>query len=158
MSVPYSLMMIKPLSVGRGDAPEILSKILDNVPVALRGFRSWNICDTTWFALCRDKGPFLSDLVYEVEKIHAIRQVPTWICLFAHLDRETDPTEALIDYCGSDDRTLWQPRHLRHKYSGFTNYVGPTAHASDTVVHIASPKRVSFEAAVLFSQFDESKI
>lgn len=157
MSVPYSLMMIKPMSVGRGDAPLILADTLHDCPVALRMFRSWVVCDSTLVGLCRMKGMFESGLDYDVEKIHPLRQVHSWVCVFTHLDRKTDPTPILNDYCGPLDPTQLLPSHLRSKYGGYAR-VGKTAHASDTVVHIAKTERVDYEGMLLFMDFDETKI
>lgn len=157
MTVPYSLLTIKPMSVGRGDAPQILADILKDCPVSLRMFRVWPICDTTLIGLCRTKGLHDSGLDYEVEKIHPARKVDSWVCVFTHLDRETDPTPILNEYCGPLDPTKLLPQHLRHKYGGYTK-VGRTAHASDTVVHITKTERLDYEGMLLFMEFDESKI
>lgn len=156
--VPYTLLMIKPMSVGREDGAPILSAILDEAPVMLRKFRIWHICDTTWFALGQNKGIIPANLDYEIEKIHAVRTIPTWICVFVHKDRETDPTPALIDVCGPDDSSMWLSHHLRTRYSGLTHYVGKTAHSSDTVFHIAKPGRCEYEAKMLFTDFDQSTL
>lgn len=154
MSTPYALLIIKPLTIGRGEGPEILSKILDECPVALKRFRQWVICDTTLKALTQDTGPEecdKTDLEYAVEQIHCVRQAASWICIFTHTDRVSDPIQVLMDYCGPASRQGWLHTDLRYQMSH-------TTHASDTVVHIAKPERRNYEANMLFMTFDEAQL
>lgn len=151
MIIPYSLLIIKPMSVGRGDAPVILQDIFYHCPVALRMFRQFIICDTTLLALVEPTGPHHSTLDYEQEKIHPARQIPSWICVFTHLDRITDPTVLLNEYCGPLDVSQRTHQHLRYTYS--TSF-----HPSDNVVHIAIPERRQYEANLLFLEFNEEHI
>lgn len=157
MTISYSLFMIKPLSIGRGDGPAILKDILKDCPVSLRFFRNWSICDTTLFALSQSKGLSEGQLRYEDEVIHSQRQGLSWICLFTHKDRVTDPTDILNAYCGPENYREWLPHHLRYRYGGFAK-IGKTAHASDTVVYIAKADRTEYESNLLFLDFDPSQI
>lgn len=143
----FTVLIIKPVSVGRGDAPAILHDILHNTPVALRGFRVWRICDTSWKALCLNS----SSLDYNTEKLNAGRSVPAWICLLTHLDRVTDPVPVLEKYCGPFDSDQWLPKHLRYRYSHH-------AHDIDTVVHISGIERAEYEASILFEKFNKEDI
>ena len=154
MTIPYSLVVIKPLSVGRGDAPNILQSFLDNRPVTLRKFRSWAICDTTLLALVQDKGLHKTNLDYDQEKLLLPRQIDSWICVFTHLDRQTDPTPIIHEYCGPLNRREWLPHHLRHQFGGYSRF-GNNAHPTDTVIHIAKPERALYEANLLFLNFNE---
>lgn len=149
--VPYTLLVIKPMSIGRGHGPVILENILENCPVSLRSFRSWPICDSTLYAMTRDTGPHSSILEYELERIHPPRQIHSWCCIFTHLDRSKDPTDTLNNYCGPFDRTEWLNDHLRYKFA-------ITKNPTDTVVHIPQPTRTKFESNLLFLNFDEEAL
>jgi hypothetical protein len=148
MTVPFALVIIKPMSVGRGDAPDILSAILNKCPVSLRMFRAWTICRTTLEALCGDgKGPTFPPG----------RPSPSWICLFTHLDRVTDPTEILTDYFGGPEKERWLLHHLKYQFSGYRK-IGKAAHLADDVVYLSPIERCEFEACVLFTDFDKKAI
>ena len=157
MSVPFSVVMIKPLSIGRGHGPEILGNIIDRCPVTLRKIRSWVVCDTTLFGISRPHGPHLTNLNYDDEKIHPQRQAVSWICVFTHIDRETDPYVCLDTYFGPTDPRDCKLGQLRHTYGGLTQ-AGLNFHPSDNVVHLALPERADFEATLLFQDFDPTKI
>jgi hypothetical protein len=149
MSVPYSLLVIKPLTVSRGDAPKILSELLDKHPLVLRKFRSWSICDTTLRALSmssKDTG-----WNYEVEKTFAAQHLESWICLITHADRHSDPQDILMEVCGSPNPAEWQYRHLRHRYSALFSKLDP-------VVHLSPIERQNIEASLLFINFNEKHV
>jgi nucleoside diphosphate kinase len=157
MIPPYTLLIIKPMTVGRGHAAEILEEILSQCPVSLRLFRDFRICDTTLLAVCQSTRDAVSNLDYDQEKIHPPRQQSSWIGLFTHIDRLTDPTQILEDYCGPLEPAQWKPHHLRYKYGG-QSLVGVTAHPSDTVVHISKPARANYESSLLFQNFNEDTL
>lgn len=144
--------MIKPMSVGRGDAPKILEELLDKLPITLRLFRSWSVCNMTLTALCE-----VSDLKYDDEKIHLGRGKDSWVGIFTHIDRISDPTSFITEYCGPLDPTNWQSHHLRKRYSAYT-WLGKSAHPSDTVVHISRPDKVELESSLLFLNFDSTTV
>jgi hypothetical protein len=141
---PYSVIMIKPLTVGRKQAPAILDYILQTCPVSLRFFREWEICATTWRALYADK---------DLADVNILTSLPgigrtAWIGLFTHKDRISDPYPVISELCGKTDlnnssiRSIWRTRTT-------------TPHGSDTVIHIADPKRVKLEADLLLYNFKE---
>lgn len=146
--IPYSVVMIMPLSVGRGHGPKILRDLMDKCPITLRKFRSWSVCNTTWRALCDNDQEAQAhiDLALPPGKRDA------WICLFTHLDRTTDPTSAIESLCGPLDLWMRQDGQLRYKYwTGNMN-----THVADAIVRIAQPTRARLEASLLFRDFDES--
>jgi hypothetical protein len=155
MQIPYSLVIIKPMTVGRGSAPDILESILNDCPVSLRMFRQFVVCSTTLAALTTETKEVVSNLNYDDEVIHASRGVPSWICLFTHKDRLTDPTLLLEEYFGPLDPNKWRDGHLRYKYGGF-GFIGKTAHSSDTALHLSKAERVNYESTILFTNFDET--
>jgi nucleoside diphosphate kinase len=144
VSVPFSLVVIKPLSVGRGEAPDILNNILMHCPVSLRMFREWTLCRTTLEVLMQ--GPHAPVFLLD-------NRSPCWVCLFTHNDRVSNPTPLIAEYVGSTDPWEVQPNTLRHQYGGFTRF-GITAHPSDNVVHLADDNRAELEALLLFTQFN----
>ncbi len=150
MTNSVSLLIIKPLQIGRGQGPGILSDILNTSPLSLVSFRSWRICDTSWKALATDVAGVKSDIDYELEKIHAIRTIPSWICLFESTDSVSGPVDILNDICGPLNSSEWKPHHLRYKYS--------SDHRTDSVFHISKPERVDFESSVLFVEFNSRKV
>lgn len=148
MTVPFSLVVIKPMSIGRGHGPKILEELLSSAPLVLRRFRAWNLCQTTLRVLCESPS-----LEFEDEKIHLGRSQESWICLFTHVDRQTDPSGLIEELCGPLDKSLWRQVHLRMRYSGFGKQGGST-HPSDTVFHISSRTRRDLEASLLLSGSD----
>jgi hypothetical protein len=151
MTVPYSLLMIKPMSVGRGDAPFILEDLLENCPISLRLFRQFVVCDNTLMLLTKPVGPHHSTLDYEQEKIHPPRHIPSWICLFTHLDRQTNPRPMLDDYCGPLDRGAQLRSHLRSRYQ-------KSPFLADDVVHLTASARAKHEATLLFHDFHDDNL
>jgi hypothetical protein len=156
MSIPnYSLVIIKHLSIGRGHGPFILSDILRKAPVSLRMFRHWKICDTSLKALCTNTRACDTYLSYNLESDSGMSLRPSWICLFTHLDRSSDPHPILDDVLGRYDG--YHPRSafgIRHNYCPTTN----TVHNCDTVVHLTDPLRNEYEASILFKDFKEADI
>jgi hypothetical protein len=148
VSVPFGLVVIKPLSVGRGDAPNILEAILNHCPVVLRMYRQFALCSMTLDALRHSNNRSV---------FPAGAKGPSWICLFTHVDRVTNPTQCLDDYFGNMVPSEVLPGTLRHRYGGYSK-LGPTAHLSDDVVHLAHETRADFEANLLFLNFDPEKV
>lgn len=144
---PYSLVMIKPLTVGRKHAPPILEMILNKCPVSLRYFREWEICATTWRALYPDKEVAASNILTSLPGIGR----NAWILLFTHKDRVSDPYPFLLD---TIDPPEWSANSIRSIWRTRTS----TPHKSDNVVHLSSPGRVSLEASLLFRNFNELDI
>lgn len=132
-----SLLIIKPLSIGRGDGPKILSDLLKNCPIVLTQFREWKICNQTLLALCNS-----DKLDYEQETIYLSRSVPSWICQFDSTTTEEHPVDILEQYCGPLERTEWTSKTLRFKFN-------KSNHPTDTVVHIASKERTLLEISLL---------
>jgi hypothetical protein len=144
---PYSLIMIKPLTVGRKQAPAILEYILQLCPVSLRFFREWEICPTTWRALYDDK---------DIADVNILTSLPgigrkAWVGLFTHKDRVSDPYPHLIDISGINDTSNLNNSSIRSIWRTRTT----TPHGSDTVIHISDPKRVKLEADLLLYNFRE---
>lgn len=144
MSEVCALVIIKPMSVGRGDGPAILTELLDKCNLALYKFRSWIICDNTWSAV-------LNDIHHRTVKSEEGKH--SWVCLFKSRDPSLDPTEQLNALCGPEEMKQWQSDHLRYRYSAYKQ-LGPLTSPSDTVVHIAPADRVILEACLLFTSFD----
>lgn len=152
MAVPFSTIIIKSFSVGRGDAPNILEDLLSHLPISLRMFRSWRICDNSIHALSKVVGLDDTPLDYETEKISALRPVHSWCCVFTHMDRETDPTDLINDFCGPVDAKVWVHGSLRHTYG--LKSLNP----ADNVIHVSTPQRAEYEAKILFMNFDKEAI
>ena len=152
MTLPYSLVIIKSLSIGRGHGPEILSKILSSAPVSLRMMREMKICENSLKALTVPVGPYESNLDFDTEVVNCYRNVPSWVCIFTHIDRTTDPTDILRSLFGPIDKTRWLHMHLRFGYGGMS------PHPSDTVFHLSDIERREYESSILFTDFSEESI
>lgn len=153
MTSPYSLVVIKSLAIGRGWGMNILSDILDTCPVTLKKIRSWVVCDNTWKALGAPVSGVESDCIYQVENVQSLRNSPSYICLFIHEDKVTDPTDLLFDKLGPNDINLCLPHHVKYKYKPRN-----MSHPCDTVLRISHPKRVDYEAMLLFDHFDKDNL
>ncbi len=146
MTVPYTVVVIKPASINRNYGPLILEDMVSKLPVSLRFFRKWNICNTTLKAL-NIIGTF-----YNNGKGNY-----SWICLFTHKDRETDPTIMINDLFGPEAMDHWRHHHLRFRYSSYKE-MGQLTHPSDTVVWIPPESRMSICAQLLFQNFNEEEL
>ncbi len=144
---PFSVVVIKSMSIGREDHYHILGDLLRNCPVNLRMSRWWKICANTRAVLAKTSPHtvFLND------------NRPSWILLFTHLDRVTDPYTFLSQYVGDDDRRKVLPGTLRNCYAGYQKQ-GEAAHMADDVVYLSKPDRADFDANLLFNRFDVKDI
>ena len=120
-----ALMLIKPFTVSRDEAGDVLSDTLEHSTLLLTRFRQWVICPNTLKALCSDN---------EVTLYPFVIKRPCWICLFTSY--ATDPFNALY--------SLWGPEgSLRNKWRN-------GLHPSDTVVRLTDVSRVQLEEDLLF--------
>ncbi len=152
MSRTHSVVVIKPLSVGRGDGIMILNEILDNCDVRLRKIRQWCICDTSWRALGHLSQHAFD---YTTEEENTRHHKPALICIFEGEDQYRSVTDRIVEYCGPEDRQLWKRWHLRYRYSSYRKS-GAAMSASDTVVHVVPDKHVILGAQMLFTDINES--
>lgn len=147
---PYSLVMIKPLTIGRQQGPAILTEIMYRCPVSLRFFREWEICPMTWRALYNDA---------ETADANVLTALPgigrrAWICLFTHKDRITNPWKDLVKVCGAADPDKRGPDTIKEMWKTPTS----NPHKSDTVIHLSDPYRTKLEADLLLYKFNELDI
>lgn len=147
---PYSLILIKPLTVGRKEAPAILQYILDNCPVVLRQFREWDICASTWRALYSNNDLADANILTSLPGIGR----KGWVCLFTHVDRVSDPYPTLFSLCVGDGLFDTGKKSIRDVWKTKTS----TPHRSDTVIHISDPNRVKLEADLLLHNFKEEQL
>ena len=152
----YTIVIIKPLSIGRGDGLSILEDILHVCDVSLRSIHQTHICDTTWKALFEVSKNTVAEFKHE-NAFPNNHHRHSWICVFTDKLRQTNPTEKIRAYCGCEDMNLWTIAHLRYKYSAYSR-LGKTTHPSDTVVYIAPSEKISLISKILIRDFDESLI
>lgn len=155
--VPYTVIVIKPLSIGRGDGPHILEDLLTQLPLSLRKFRTWNMCSTTWNVLKDISMGTPAEFSWSQTVSGGFYSNEVWVGLFTHKDRSTDPTELLRDIWGPEEMRLWKTSDLRYKYSAFKTQ-GLTTHPADTVVYISPAEKSNLIANLLFNKFDEEDL
>lgn len=148
-AMPYSLVLIKPLTVGRGQAPLILEDILSHGTTSLRCFREWEACATTWRVLYPD--PIVADAHIEICPTGIGRKI--WVGLFTHLIPTKSSDLTLDEIIGPKDPILHKPHHIRYKYKP----VNRIPHPADDVIHVSAPERTMFEAMLLFRNFNEEE-
>jgi len=148
MTTPYCVVIIRPLSITRGDGPKILEDILNKRNVVLRLFRQWDICETTWLTLSQSSEGTDAYFDYEKDKLASFKTA--WCCLFTSVD-DSDPSDSLIDLFGPHNRKQWLTSHLRSVYS-------KSPHSGDTVVYIPDKMKMSITAHLLFNNFNEEDV
>ena len=146
----YAVVMIKPLSVGRGQGPHILENILVNTNVVLRKFRPWRICNNTWLALEAISQNTESAFSMKSE-LEAGTGRNAWVCLFKAVNESVDPRTELNELFGPNDPKKWLRHHLRHRFSAIS-------HTADNVVYMAPVGKEELVAQLLFENFSESDV
>ena len=155
--VPYTVFVIKPLSVGRGDGPEILEELLEKGNLVLHKIRPWDVCNNTWHALWDISQDTESEFEW-VDRFTRTTFRKCWVLLLTHKDKITDPTDFLNEYCGPVDKIMkWKKHHLRYKYSSFA-IQGLLMSKYDDVVYISPKGKQKLIADLLFTKFDEKDI
>lgn len=149
----YSVCLIKPSTIGRGDGPDVLSDMLDKGDLSLLKFKAWNVCSTTWSSLEEISKDTESALVYKDEIRASGRASEAWACLVS-TRRDEHPTIVLNRIFGPNSFDQWRKNHLRYKYSAFSR-LGKITHPSDTVVYIAPEGKEPLIASLLFVNFEE---
>jgi len=153
----YTVVVIKPLSIGRGDGPKILEELLEKGNLVLHKIRSWNICLNTWEAIWNISKDTESEFEW-VERLANSSFRNCWVLLLTHKDRVIDPVDFLNECCGPvDDILKWKKCHLRYKYSAFS-IQGLLMSKYDDVVYISPKGKQNLVANLLFSKFDEKDI
>ena len=138
MSICYSVLVIKPMMVGRGEASEVLEYLLHECggQATLRLYREWSICTTTLHALCEQTADTPSTWCFTKDHSFAKRGAKSWCLLFTgstpHLNPHTYLKHAL-------DKWMTQ----RHR---------PPSVAAD--LYLIPDSRVDYEATLLFQNFD----
>ena len=155
MVVPCSLVIIKPMSVGRGDGPGILANLLNYKDISLVRFHAVPILEKNWERLAAPKGPHKVDLDPLIEVKHSLSPHPAWVCLFTSNDRETDPYDKLIELCGERNPVTWKSSDLRYIFSGLTERSSRSTHPCDTVFHISPSSRALFDLSILAGPVEE---
>lgn len=145
---PFTVMIIRPLSISRGHGPQIIEEILKNCSVVLVAMRQWNVCRTTWAALSNISKDTKAELDATTTDLH-LNKGPSWCLIFEAGDGEADPTEELMAYCGPADRTQWEQKHLRMRYSSYKQR-GITASLQDAVVYISPADKHDLISHLLF--------
>jgi len=153
----YTVVVIKPLSIGRGDGPKILEELLEKGNLVLHKIRSWDVCLNTWSAIWDISQGTESEFEW-VTKLTTASFRQCWVLLLTHKDQVTDPADFLNDYCGPSNNNLkWKKHHLRYKYSAFA-IQGLLMSKYDDVVYISPRGKQNLVATLLFSKFNEKDI
>lgn len=155
---PYAVLVIKPLSVRRGDGPRILRDLLDDCNLVLVKIREWNICPTTWDAIWNISKDTESEFTWTDKFINDSTCNSCWILVLKSKDITKDVLDVLNSYCGSsEDLLTWKSDHLRYKYSPYSSQ-GLTLRKYDNVVYINPKGKQKLIADLLFPRFDEKDI
>lgn len=153
----YTVVVIKPLSIGRGDGPKILEELLEKGNLILHKIRSWNICLNTWSAIWDISQGTESEFEWTDRLVNSSFR-NCWVLLLTHKDSTTDPVDFLNEFCGpAGDILKWKKNHLRYKYSAFA-IQGLLVSKYDDVVFIAPKGKQNLVANLLFKKFNEKDI
>ncbi len=143
MNYQKTLLLIKPLTVNRGDSIFVLGDILRSINAKISDIHETRICETSWKALSTDTLSHPSTIDFYKER----KQNPhhkSIVCVLEINDESRDIYKELDKLFGDPyDRKLWTSDNLRKKYSVLQHT------DIDNVVHITHPLRFSYEKAIV---------
>lgn len=141
MSNQKTLVVIKHMSVRRGDGISILRDILRLTSCHLLDIYSTYICETSYKALCTDTKAYPATMSSRDFSPGVINSL-VWVCTVEITDSEKSIYDELIRVCGPVNKKEWINSHLRYKYSSHYS-------KDDDVVHITHPLRYNYEKSIL---------
>lgn len=142
-----ALFIIKPFSVGRGDAPRILEDILAHSDLVLLRFRVWSLCLTTLTVLSQIQD--WDDARFQAEKQSVAGGRHVWICHVGSLSSSVSAHASLLAIFGPEHRNEWERHHLRYQYA-LSNPPNPTTRILDIVVDLGRKDKTELLGALLF--------
>lgn len=150
---PYCVLVIKPLTVSRGEGPLVLKDILSTGKFVISRMMPSNICHNTWIAL--------EDISKDTESAFSFDrgmsgkttlERVSWVLIIKHTDGVSDPVDELNTLLGHPNPMKWKASNIRYKYSKLIYS------AIDDVAFVSPKGKANLTASILIQNFNEEEL